>query len=251
MRASMLLLLILPALVWADDGSLRTRSAAGYAVGDAAVSQLQRLETAGVIESARITKPRLLFGVSGADSDIQARTVAAHPGSVAFEIFDAWVELSGDLDHDGYYHRINVVLDADTTAALETVYVKLYLSHEGGDWVQYATSDLFDIYFDSIDDTYEVVTELIEGFPPGYYDVLIELHSLYHPEIVASRIIDGFTAGAGIALEDLEHDDAQRLAVSVEGYAYGTGSISTLGLIMYGLLLLLKLRYFRGEKLEE
>ena len=156
--------------------------------------------------------------------------------------------LFDDLDGDGYSHHLKVVFDADTSAGLETVYVKLYLSHAGGDWVQYATSDLFDIHFDSVDDTYEVATELVEGFLPGHYDVLIELHSLFHPGIVASRIVMVDDAGFSIALEDLQRDEASRVVVIDDGFVNGSGSISLAGMLMLAVLWWIKLRYFgRGK----
>ncbi len=187
---------------------------------------------------------------TSADNSLQLK-LAYHGSMTEFEIFDAWVELTGDLDDDGFYHHIRVGFDADTDSDSETVYAKLFLSREGGPWYQYADTDLFDIHGDSADDSYEVLTELIEGYRPGYYEVLIELHSLYHPGIVASMILDREHGDHIIALEDLDHDDpyhepyyhdSETVDIS---YGVGvSGSFSIAGLALLALLMVIKLRFF-------
>ena len=124
-----------------------------------------------------------------------------------FSIYSAGVELLSDIDRDGFHHVINVIFDVDVDYDAATVYAKLYLSREGGPWIQYADTDLFDIYSNDIADTYEVTTELIEGYPPGYYSVLIEIYSLNHSYMVASEILDYQYLGSSVMLEDLRRDE--------------------------------------------
>ena len=183
------------------------------------------------------------FGKQAVTASV-ARRQAEHGLPVAFEIFDAHAEATADLDGDGYYHRLKITFDADVNSTLETVYAKLYLSYEGGDWQTYATSDLFQIYDDSAEDRYEIITELLEGYQPGYYDVLIELHSLYHTGIVAKRIISTDNDGHVLALEDREHDEYYAEEIFYTGYgSYGaTGSFSLIALFLLGLLVIIKFR---------
>ncbi len=166
--------------------------------------------------------------------------------STVSEIFDAWVELSGDIDHDGFFHRIKTTFDADVNTPAETAYAKLYLSYEGGPWQQYADSDLYGIFYDSVDDSYEVVGELIEGYPPGYYEVLIELHSFYHPGVVASRMVSFDEEGYSITLEDLSFDEVyvQEEVYYEPDYIVSSGSFSWAGILMLSFLLIIKLKYF-------
>lgn len=124
-----------------------------------------------------------------------------------FSIYSAGVELLSDIDRDGFHHALNVIFDVDVDYDAATVYAKLYLSREGGPWIQYATTDLFDIYSNESADTYEVTTELIEGYPPGYYAVLIEIYSLNHSYMVASEILDHHYLGRDVMLEDLQRDE--------------------------------------------
>ncbi|MCG7865950.1 MAG: choice-of-anchor H family protein [Candidatus Thiodiazotropha taylori] len=93
-----------------------------------------------------------------------------------FSIFDARTVISRDDDDDGYYHRLSVSFDPDVVSGRAWVYAELYLSLEGGPWNRYYTTESFPIVRDDSDDDYEVVTRLLDGYPSGYYDVLIELY---------------------------------------------------------------------------
>lgn len=240
----LLFLLLFPIVSYAADGSGLARSVGKYAADDS-VPLAHELASRPAMQTGNIKKLRS----DAASQKNTSQNLAAHPLPAYFEIFDSWVELSGDLDDDGYYHQIRIMFDADVNTAVETVYVKLYLSREGGDWYQYATSDLFEIYSDSVDDTYEVVTELLDGYQPGFYEVMIELHSLYHPGVVASRILNSFNTGVDIALEDLSYDESYRVVLIDDGYADGhSGSFSLSGLMMLALLLIrVKFGFFKRK----
>ena len=146
-----------------------------------------------------------------------------------FEIYDADVQLVADFDGDGYHHALNVIFDVDVNYDAATVYAKLYLSREGEPWSQYYTTDLFVIHGDEVADTYEVATELVDGYEPGYYDVLVEIYSLDHAYMVASEVLDYYYLGKDIALEALYWDE-----VYVDTYdevsvsSSGGGSFATL-----------------------
>ena len=248
MKSMILLLLLMPFAALAASVEATSLSAGQYrAAGESDLVGL--LDRHGVLQVAPVTRPRLLHGTGQASPDTAAR-LQRHAVPAQFHIFDAWVELSADLDADGYFQRINVVFDADVDSALETVYVKLFLSRDGGDWMQLTTSDLFEIRYDSTADTYEVVSELIDGYPPGYYDVLVELHAINHAGVVASRIVQADDRGDIISLEDSRFDDPYFDSVTTveTTTVYGAGSVSLAGLLMYVLLLVIKLRYFRRPR---
>lgn len=152
-----------------------------------------------------------------------------------FEVYSADVQLLSDLDFDGYHHALNVNFDIDVNIDGATVYAKLFLSRDGGRWSHYNTTDLFNIYGDDSGDEYEVETELLEGYPPGYYDILIEVYSLNHADMVASQRLDYNYLGRDVMLEDLSWD--QRDGYS-NGYTEvtvshgGAGSVSLYWLIL-------------------
>ncbi len=242
------LILLLPGIIYAADTTVLSRSA-GKLVNDHSIN-LDAILTNSAISETGLSKARgSEFTVEANSSTPQFRT--ANHGPVAeFEIFDARVELSGDIDHDGFFHHIRTTFDADVNTPVETVYAKLYLSYEGGPWQQYADSELYEIYYDSVDDSYEVVGELIEGYPPGFYEVLIELHSFYHYGVVASRMISFDAEGYSITLEDLSYDEVyvQEEVYYEPDYIVSSGSFSWAGIFMLGLLLIIKLKYFPKKK---
>ena len=124
-----------------------------------------------------------------------------------FEIFDVWVEQREDRDGDGYHQVIGVEFDADTTSARETVYARLYLRRDAGPWVLYSETGLFDIRYDEAADRYRVTTRLLEGFPPGRYELAIDLYALYRSGVVASRTVAFDQHGELLYLEDELNDE--------------------------------------------
>ena len=124
---------------------------------------------------------------TGARLDRKAPT-AADPESVNqdFWIYDATTAIAGDLDRDGFYTRLEVDFDADTAYESAWVYAVLYLSLEGGDWIEYGETAVFDIYGAGGGDEYYFDADLVSGFPTGYYDVLIELYDDYDGRLVAT-----------------------------------------------------------------
>jgi hypothetical protein len=91
-------------------------------------------------------------------------------------IYDADVVLFDDFDSDGFFRFLSVRIDADTLRDSAYVYAELYLSPDGVTWDQYHTTDDFWIGGATGDDEIFVETELVTGYPPGYYDLLIELY---------------------------------------------------------------------------
>jgi hypothetical protein len=159
--------------------------------------------------------------------------------SVEFEIFNAWVTTHGDLDYDGYFHHISIGFDADVNSdVVEAVYAKLYLSRDGGPWFLFSTTELYEIEGNDGGDIYEIYGELVDGFQPGYYSVLIELHSLYHPGIVSERQVDLDDYGQPIALEDTGYDEPYT-EVYIEQHHH-TGGLNLMGILVLGGLWLLK-----------
>jgi len=138
------------------------------------------------------------------------------------------VQTISDFDGDGYHHAINVYFDVDVSYDSATVYAKLYLSREGGPWSQYFTTDLFQIHLDDIDDAYEVETELLEGYDPGYYSVLIEIYSLDHAYMVTSEVLDYNYLGRDVMIEARNWDEPYEEVYYEEDHSHGGGSMSML-----------------------
>jgi hypothetical protein len=121
-----------------------------------------------------------------------ARILQARPELTNFDnefwIYDAWVTLRNDLDYDGYVYRFTLEFDADTIYNEADVYARLYLSR-GEVFKEYHTTSVFTIFGEDSDDSLIVDSELLEGFPSGDYEILIELYDAYTDQLVA--ILDG------------------------------------------------------------
>ncbi|MGB5396766.1 MAG: choice-of-anchor H family protein [Gammaproteobacteria bacterium] len=161
---------------------------------------------------------------------LQINTTRAHPAG-DFTLYDASTDLISDFDHDGFYHRFSVAIDADTIYDTAYVYVKLYLSYEGGPWNYYAASDNYHIHADSVSDTYIVETELADGYEPGYYDVRIELYDADHDSYLLSYGPYDDASLSALPLEDSYHDDGYdtvyypvETEIVVTGHGHGSMS---------------------------
>jgi len=149
--------------VHAAEADQVVRSVEGFAVsqqerGGATVQQLKEQRTAA--------------------TDVASKPRAVVSSSVTGDqwIYDADAVLYDDFDDDGYYRYLSVRFDADTYLASAWVYAVLYLSADGETWEEYYSTNDFLIGGTVADDEYYVETELLTGYPPGLYDVLIELY---------------------------------------------------------------------------
>ena len=155
-------------------------------------------------------------------------------------LFDASTELISDFDDDGFYHRFSVAIDADTIYETSYVYARLYLSYEGGPWNHYATSDAYHIHGDSELDTFIIETELADGFPPGYYDVRIELYDADYDEWLLSYGPYDDASLSSLPLEDSYYDDHYAAAVypvETQVVVAGSGSMGAWLMFVPGLLI--------------
>jgi hypothetical protein len=123
-------------------------------------------------------------------------------------VYDASAELISDLNYDGFYHRFSIALDVDTVYDTSTVYAKLYLSLEGGPWNHYATSEDYHIYGNSESDIFVIETELGDGFPPGYYDIKVDLYDAYTGQWLANYGPYEDASLSALPLEDSYYDDS-------------------------------------------
>jgi hypothetical protein len=228
---------------WFGVGMLLVMLLAGPQVNaqEAALRYSQSVE--GVVDGVEVDDNRLdqadvdehqALAVTGSRTRATAqRLFAAHVLGDDLHIFDAHTVISRDDDDDGYYHRIKVVFDADTSGDEVWVYARLYLSLEGGPWNHYYTTDTFAVEGDVSDDEYEVVTRLTDGYPTGYYDVLIELYDEDGDFLAVNYGPYEDADLAALPLEDSYRDDYD------DGYG-GTGASGLMLLLLLSVLALSK-----------
>ena len=183
-------------------------------------------------------------------SDVQAKAGATYSNApnIDFWFYTADVILFNDHDNDGFFYGIDLMFDADTYFDAVDVYAVVYLSYEGGPWNEYAATENFTIYSTSADDEYVIVTELLEGYPSGSYDLLIELFDAYDDSFLAYFGPDDTSELAFLALEDAEWDTPVEVPeVIVVHDHHGGGSIGWLALLaMAATGLLVRLRAARS-----
>jgi hypothetical protein len=144
-----------------------------------------------------------------------------------FWVYDANVFLHSDLDYDGYFHHFSVDLDVDTYFVRAQVYARLYLGL-GDDFRQFHTTANFMIDGQSSDDTLTVQSELLSGFRPNDYEVLIEIYNAYNDELVA--VYDGYDDG-DLYLLSLESIDYETVYIEPE-VINGGGSLGIFFLLL-------------------
>ena len=123
-----------------------------------------------------------------------------------FSIYDANSYLDLDLDGDGFYSEFTLEFDADFDGGYADVYGVIYYSLNGSDWIEFFETDVFTIYSDDADDAYTISFSLIDDFPTGEYDFLIDLYEYGYSGIVDTiESADDFDLYA-LPLEDDYHE---------------------------------------------
>ncbi len=153
-----------------------------------------------------------------------------------FWFYSADIELFADDDRDGYYHGIDLWFDADTIYFSADVYAVVYLSLEGGPWIEYAETETFSIFGASGTDDYVVVTELLSGYPTGSYDVLIELFDAWDNSFVADLGPESTSELAFLPLEDAGRDVPFSSSPPIAVSRGGGGAADLVTLAVFALL---------------
>lgn len=132
-----------------------------------------------------------------------------------FWIYDSWVSVANDYDYDGYYTTLTVEFDADTVFASVPVYAVIYLGRNDVYDSIHVTST-FSIYGEASDDAFIVESDLLSGFPPREYDILIELYDAHSDVLLAAS--DGYWDAdlAYVSLESENYDVVEETVVVVE-----------------------------------
>ncbi len=184
------------------DVAARSSRSISYAADDTATKDQRRVQlqhAAMVTAEAPQTAVRL-------ESNLKALH-SSGSYNPDFSIYDVRTILISDYDDDGFYHRFSLRIDADTLFGSAWVYARLYVSHEGGPWTWYATSDDYHISGDSSLDSFVIETELVDGYPAGYYDIRIELYDAEYGDFLLSVGPYDDSSLVALPLEDSYRDD--------------------------------------------
>ncbi|PKH03297.1 hypothetical protein CXF72_07425 [Psychromonas sp. MB-3u-54] len=218
-----------------------TQSTVSYGVLSAAINDQMRLD---IIDTnyTSVFSDQLIGKATGKSRDeqitFQDSPLIYRSYAPQFTIYNAFTTLQDDFDFDGYYRTFSLVFDADVYSydgydSSAAVYAQLYLSKNGGPWINYYRTDDFIIHSDSDQDEYEVITSLASGYNADNYDLLIDLYQVGYDGIVATYSSNDNPALYALPLESGDYDDLYVDTV----YVQHGGSFSSWLLIILFLLL--------------
>ena len=138
--------------------------------------------------------------------------------------------LSGDINANGYYHRLEVEFDADTELFYQPVFAEFSLLPSYGNERIFYTSSVFELSRDSANDWLAIDTILDQRFAPDQYLLTVRLFDANTGYLVAE--ISGFDDSNLdlLALEDYDRDSYIDTTTTVEVSAGSTGIMALLTL---------------------
>ena len=138
--------------------------------------------------------------------------------------------LSGDINANGYYHRLEVEFDADTELNYQPVFAEFSLLPSYGSERIFYTSSVFELYRDSANDWLAIDTILDQRFAPDQYLLTVRLFDANTGYLLAE--ISGFDDSNLdlLALEDYDRDSYIDTTTTVEVSAGSTGIMALLTL---------------------
>lgn len=166
----------------------------------------------------------------------RALPLATQSGLYWLYVYDT--EVGVDYDRDGYYSRFTLSFEPEVMAGYDRVYADIYLSYEGRTWDYLTSTSVHRISAAGGSNVINITSELDYGYPPGEYDVLIELRDAYTDRLLVSAGPDTEGALGFLPLEDSEYDsDSYNYGIGVDYYAYGSGSLGLSTLLIGGSIL--------------
>lgn len=148
-------------------------------------------------------------------------------------IYDAWLTTSSDRDNDGYYPSFELTFALDTSYSHADVFAVIYLG-DSNTYKEIHTTSVFRIHSDASNDDFTFKTELLQGFPSGDYDILIELYNADTLELQDSYDHNSDPDLSLVSLESAEYEHSN-YAPTITTHEHG-GSQGYLVLLV-GLLL--------------
>jgi len=210
------------------SGALTSEETISQSVDDVETDQ-QSLPKAG--------KHQQHLAVSKSSSDIVVSSINE------FWIYESWVTLEQDIDYDGYHSTFSIEFDADTIFTRAPVYAVLYLG-KNDVYESIHVSSEFYIYSEDSTDTFTIESTLVSGYPPGEYDILLELYDADTEMLVAYTDAYDDSALAYLPLESENNEYVvEDTVVIVEEHG---GAWSLLPLCLLGGIVLVRRRIKRN-----
>jgi len=124
--------------------------------------------------------------IEQADNKRRSLPLSQHGGNAEIWVADVGALLFSDTDHDGYFAGFSVSLDVDVEWGFADVYAKIYLQPNGDELRFLHATNVFTVYEREASDRYRVDIDLIDNYPAGDYDVIIDLVDASNNHLVDS-----------------------------------------------------------------
>ena len=164
------------------------------------------------VDDKKLIKNQSLSSTASVTKSSKKRSAITSVVNSDFWIYDAWIETYNDTDYDGYASTLSVHIDVDTIYGEAPVYAVLYLG-DAEQFYEIHDSSAFYIYGDSTTDEFVIETDLISGYQPFDYDIMIEIYDATTNELVA---IADHTTDADLSYVSLESDNYDVVIVEQE-----------------------------------
>ncbi|MCH8536195.1 MAG: choice-of-anchor H family protein [Alkalimonas sp.] len=196
---------------------------------------LSTIATTAAAEQAPSAKTQEFYGAMEQDSQPLESAGLVRSQSFSTEVWfhSIDIELSGDLNNNGFYHQLYVEFDADTNRSSQAVFAEFSLQRANRPEQVFHTSSIFTLYGQSRDDWFAIDTTLEANYPSDYYTLIIRLYDASSGWLLAE--LSGYDEAALdlLPLEDYERDRQRVEVIASYGGSFGIFSLLGLSLLLW------------------
>lgn len=223
--------------IYLDDASdqytLSTTLNYGFPTGDYDILiDLYEDGVSGIVATISSEDVDSLYALPLEDREHEVVTNSSQISFVATDLF-------GDDDGDAFYTDLTLEYDIDAQYSGDIVYAEIIMTNANAGWQQRLTSSDFEL----TNSTEFIDLTFNSGYPPGYYDVKINLINAFTGEIITDAGRE-FSSLNSLPIESINYDDLyDDLSPDVEVVVSGGGSLG------WGILFISGLATFTRRKL--
>lgn len=163
-----------------------------------------------------------------------SRESARLDDDIDFWIYDSYVNLTADIDYDGYYSSFTLEFDVDTIYQSAPIYAVIYTS-TSDEFTPFYTTNIYNIYGDNTQDAIIIENDLVTGFPSNEYELMVVIYDADTDEVVAvsDGTDDADLAYLSLESENYEYVETVEVVVVEHGGALGVWLFAGLGFAAY------------------
>jgi hypothetical protein len=212
-----------------DEYTLSTTLNFGFPTGDYDILiDLYEFGVSGIVATISSDDVDSLYALPLEDREHEVVTNSSQISFVATDLF-------GDVDGDAFYTDLTLEYDIDAQYSGDIVYAEIIMTNTSAGWQQHLTSSDFEL----TNSTEFVDLTFNSGYPPGYYDVRINLINAFTGEVITNAGRE-FSSLNSLPIESANYDDFyDDLSPDVDVRVSGSGSLGW-GMLMLGGFALLR-----------